>query len=170
MNKKAENVDRFERYFNMLKNTGMILSGTIVFIMMIYTCIEVVFRNIYGYSPLYAYEVSQNYFMPLIVFPALAFSFASGIMPKIEIFTQKFSKRKLMKVNILLVIIEIVLVFLLAYYGMQYLIGALDKGMAFTAGGKNFALWPVIIFVPIGFLLVLIHLILTLKKLIKSDK
>lgn len=168
MPKKFKRASSFENIFNRISNAGMILSGVVIFIMMLYTCIEVIFRNISGYSPLYAYEVSQNYFMPLIVFPALAYSFASGIMPKVEIFTSRFTKSRLRKINIVLLIIEAVLIFLLAYYGWEYLVSAIDKSMAFTAGGKNFPLWPVIVFVPVGFLLVLIHVISSFIKLIKS--
>lgn len=168
MPKETKKISRFEKVFNTISNAGMIFSGVVIFIMMLYTCIEVIFRNIYGYSPLYAYEVSQNYFMPLIVFPALAYSFASGIMPKVEIFTSKFTKGRLRKINLVLLIIESVLIFLLAFYGWKYLASAIDKSMAFTAGGKNFLLWPVIVFVPVGFLLVLIYVISSLIKLIKS--
>ncbi|GKV65223.1 hypothetical protein NCCP2331_13760 [Sporosarcina sp. NCCP-2331] len=84
-----------ERYFKLyslfekIKFFGMLLSGVTVFIMMLYTSADVLLRNIFGTSMLSAYEISQNYFMPLAVFPALAYAFGVGMMPRIEFLITK---------------------------------------------------------------------------------
>lgn len=157
-----EKVNRYYVFFEKIRNSAMYFSGAIVFIMMIYTCADVVLRNVQGYSTLYAYEMSQNYFMPLLVFPGLAFAFSSGIMPKIDFILDKFSIKTQKTINIALFVIEIVLITLLLVYGLQYMLHAIDIGQSFTAGGSSFPLWPVILFVPIGLLLVLIEVVFQL--------
>lgn len=159
-----ENLDKYYNSYGKVRNAGMYLSGTVVFIMMIYICADVTFRNIQGYSPLYAYEIAQSYFMPLIVFPGLAFSFNVGIMPRIDFMLDKFSKGTQKAVNIILFGIEIVLILLLIIFGTEYMVHAIQTGQSFTAGGSNYPLWPVILFVPIGLLMVLVEVAFQLMK------
>lgn len=157
-----ERVIQYYNYFGKVKSLGMYFSGSIVFIMMLYTCADVVFRNIQGYSPLYAYEISQSYFMPLMVFPGLAFAFSVGIMPKIELLLEKFSFKTQKIINIALFVVEVILISMLLVFGFQYMMHAIQTGQSFTAGGTNFPLWPVILFVPLGMFLVLIEVIFQL--------
>lgn len=157
--------------FGKIKWTGMMMSGITVFIMMFYTSADVILRNLNGTSPLHAYEVSQYYFMPLAVFPALAYTFSVGMMPRIEfIITKVKNKNFQWMVAISLITIEILLMLLLAYFGLQYFIHALSKGLSFTAGGAGYPLSVVIIFVPIGFLLVAVEMIFLLIKNLKTKE
>ncbi|GKV65222.1 MULTISPECIES: hypothetical protein [unclassified Sporosarcina] len=57
---------------------------------------------------------------------------------------------------------------LLALFGGQYFLQALEKGLAFTAAGTNYPLYIVIIFVPIGFSLVIIEMLFLLIKNVKT--
>lgn len=148
----------------------MMISGLTVFVMMFYTTLDVALRNIFGSSGLYAYEVSQNYFMPMTVFPALAFAFAAGMMPRIEFVVVKFNERFQKFVAIVLIIIEIILMLLLAFYGLEYAVTAAQAGESFTAGGSNYPMIYVIMFAPVAFLLVAVEMIFLLIKNIKSDK
>ena len=151
--------------FQKIKWSGMLISGITVFVMMFYTSADVLLRNINGTSPLHAYEVSQYYFMPLAVFPALAYSFGVGMMPRIEFLIAKVKSKVLQRiVAIVLICIEIVLMLLLSVFGWQYLMSAIEKGMAFTAGGVNYPLSIVILFVPLGFLLVAVEMVFLLIK------
>ncbi|MHA6250866.1 TRAP transporter small permease [Oceanobacillus sp. CAU 1775] len=159
-------IEKYYHSFGKVRDLGMYLSGFIVFIMMLYTCADVVYRNIQGFSPLYAYEISQSYFMPLIIFPGLAFAFSTGIMPRIDFIVEKFSKNKQKLIHVILFVIELILILLLIVYGTQYMIQAIESGQSFTAGGNNFPLWPVILFVPLGLLMVFVEIIFQLLKTI----
>lgn len=151
--------------FQKIKWIGMMISGITVFIMMFYTSADVLLRNINGTSPLHAYEVSQNYFMPLAVFPALAYTFGVGMMPRIEFMIVKVKNTAIQRVvAIVLIFIEILLILLLSVFSWQYLMSAIEKGMAFTAGGVNYPLSIVILFVPLGFLLVAVEMVFLLIK------
>lgn len=164
---------KLERYYNIfgrVRNSGMIFSGTVVFIMMLYTCADVAFRNIQGYSPLYAYEISQSYFMPLIVFPGLAYTFSVGIMPRIDLLLEKFNDKIKKILHVCLYIFELVLLLLLIIYGGQYLFHAIETNQSFTAGGINYLLWPVILFVPLGFFLVFVEITFYLIKSLYGEK
>lgn len=157
-----DKIVQYYNYFGKIRNLGMYFSGLIVFVMMLYTCADVVFRNIQGFSPLYAYEISQSYFMPLMVFPGLAFAFSSGIMPKIDLLLERFSLKTQKIINVILFMIEVILIGLLLVFGWQYMMHAIQTSQSFTAGGTNFPLWPVILFVPLGMLLVLIEVVFQL--------
>jgi TRAP-type C4-dicarboxylate transport system permease small subunit len=156
--------------FQKIKWVGMMISGLTVFVMMFYTTLDVALRNIFGSSGLYAYEVSQNYFMPMTVFPALAFAFAAGMMPRIEFVVVKFNERFQKFVAIVLIIIEIILMLLLAFYGLEYAVTAAQAGESFTAGGSNYPMIYVMMFAPVAFLLVAVEMIFLLIKNIKSEK
>ncbi|WP_158599073.1 TRAP transporter small permease [Planococcus salinus] len=159
------------KVFQKIKWLGMLLSGITIFFMMFYTSADVLIRNINGTSPLHAYEISQYYFMPLAVFPALAYTFGEGMMPRIEFVITKAKSLVIQRIAaISLIVIEIVLMLLLAVFGWQYLMHAFGSGMAFTAGGTNYPLSLVILFVPLGFFLVVIEMIFLLVKNIKGKQ
>lgn len=157
--------------FHKIKWAGMLISGLTVFVMMFYTSADVILRNINGTSPLHAYEVSQYYFMPLAVFPALAYTFSVGMMPRIEFMITKVKNKSFQwVVALILISIEIFLMLLLAYFGLQYFMHALGNGLSFTAGGTSYPLSLVIVFVPIGFLLVAIEMVFLLIKNLKTKQ
>lgn len=156
--------------FQKFKWAGMFLSGISVFIMMLYTTVDVLLRNIFGISILYAYEFSQFYLMPLAVFPALAYAYGEGMMPRLNFLVVKIKERYQLFVTIFLIIIEIIIMVLLAVFGWQYLIQAIVGGQTFTAGTSYFPLSFAIVFVSIGFLLVGVEMFFLLIKNIKYKK
>lgn len=156
--------------FNKIKRAGMFLSGLAVFFMMIYTTLDVAIRNIFGMSILYSYEITQFYLMPLAVFPALAYAFGVGIMPRIDLFVQKIKEQYQLFVAILLISVELVLMLLLAWFGYEYLTLASARGDSFTAGTFYYPLNLIIFFVPIGFLLVAVEMAFLLAVNIKYKK
>lgn len=165
-----------QRYINMYKSFekikwfGMLVSGVTIFIMMLYTCLDVFLRNIFNSSSLYTYELSQYYFMPMAVFPALAYAYGKGVMPRIEFLIAKVKEPFQRVVAIVLLSFEIVLFLLLTIYGWEYAMSAFENSISFTAGGENYLLGPVILFAPISFLLIMVECIFLLIKNIKNSK
>lgn len=158
------------KVFQKIKWVGMFFSGSVIFFMMVYTFLDVLVRNLFGTSPFYTYEVTQNYFMPLAFFPAIAFAFADGIMPRIEFIIDKFKESLQRIAAVILLVIELVLLLLLTYFSFQYALDSVTSNLAFTAGGKNFPLAPVIFTVPLGFILVGIEVVFLLIKNLKEGK
>ncbi len=158
------------KIFQKIKTLGMVVGGCFIFIMMLYITLDVFLRNVTGNSSLHAYEFSQYYFMPIIVFTGLAYTFSAGIMPRVELLVNKLNDKYQRIVAVFLIILEIVLLLLLTIFGWQYAVYAFANGISFSAGGSNFATAPVIIFVPICFLLVMIEMIFLLIKNIKGSK
>lgn len=164
----TEGMLKLYNIFDKIKWVGMLISGLAMFVMLFYTCADVFLRYFFNLSFLYTYEFSRSYFMPLAVFPGLAYAFSRGVMPRIDLLIMRVRTTYQWAVAILLIIIEIILFLLLTIYGAKYTYTAIIETVSFTAGGENYVLWPVIILAPISFLLVLIECIFLLIKNLRS--
>src|SRR5699024_449400 len=111
--------------------------------------------------------ISENYFMPMSVFPALAYTFGKGVMPRINLIVSKFKRKYQLFLSIVLIIIEIIIFSLLTIYGWEYFIDILNSHKTFTVGVNQLPLSYVAVFVSIGFGLVVIEQIFLLVKNIK---
>ena len=121
------------RILKKIKWFGMLLSGLVVFVMMLYTCLDVFLRNVFNSTSLHTYEFSQYYFMPLAVFPALAFAYGKGIMPRIDFIIEKVNIRFQRIMAIFLILVEIILFLLLSIYGAKYALSTIQDSTAFSA-------------------------------------
>lgn len=161
---------RSYKIFSIIKLIGLLISGISLFLMMLFIVGDVLSRNFLSKSIPGNYEVVGNYFMPLAVFPGLAFTYGTGIFPRITMVVSKFSRRLQKVIVILLLLFEGILFFLLAYYGLQYALEGLKEGFSFPAGGKLYPLYPFIFLVPIGFGLLIIEILFLLIKNIMQEE
>jgi len=165
--------DRYNQLYGILdkiKFCGMIISGSAIFIMMVYTSTDVLLRNLFNFSSLNTYEFSQNYFMPMAVFPALAYAYGNGIMPRIELLITKVKDIYQRIVAVCIYGVEAVLFTLLSFYGLKYTLNSIQEVISFSAGGTNYPVWPVLIFVPVSFLLIAIESVFLLIKNVRNKK
>ncbi|MFV0532114.1 MAG: TRAP transporter small permease [Cumulibacter sp.] len=72
-----------------MKVIGAVVSGLAVFGMMLLIVADVIARNWLGGSISGSFEYVQNYFMPLPVFPGLAYVYGSGVLPRMDLLKQK---------------------------------------------------------------------------------
>ncbi|WP_216829671.1 TRAP transporter small permease [Alkalihalobacterium elongatum] len=162
-------IDALYKGFNVIKNGGLILAGIAVFLMMGFIVVDVLLRNVFSASLSGSYEIIQRYLMPLAVFPAIAITYSSGLMPKITMFVEKLSGKVQYIINLFLLFLEIFVMILIFYYSWRYAIQGLQAGVTFPAGGKMYPLYPVLFLVPLGFALLTIELVFNIiKELMKK--
>lgn len=163
--------------FSIIKKGSLVVSGIAVFLMMIFIVAEVILRNIFSMSISGNYEILENYLMPLAVFPVIAITYSSGLMPKITMLVDKFTGKAQYIINLFLLLLELLVMGLIFYLTLDYAIQGLHDGAAFPAGGKMYPLYPVYFLVPLGFGLFIIEIIFNIiyeikqrsLKLISSD-
>lgn len=161
--------NQFDEIFNKMNKVFNFVSGFALIFLMLFIVLEVFLRNIFSISIPGNYEFSQNYLMPLIVFPTIALTYSLGIIPRITLFTDKIVSKKLKKAIIFIVLlIEFLVVLLVVYYGVKYFIYGINEGLGFTAGGRSYVIYPVLILIPFGFGLLAIYMLTLFWKMFKD--
>lgn len=136
---------------------GAMLSGLAVFGLMCFIVADVVSRNFLGGSISGSFEIAQNYFMPLAVFPAMAYVYGTGVLPKMDLLMHRFPVAAQNAVVHLLLLLELVVFAVLTYYTWIFAVDGMDRGVSFPAGGDLYTLWPLFFLVPLGFVMVLVE-------------
>jgi TRAP-type transport system small permease protein len=152
------------KVYGYLKLAGAIISGLAIFAMMSLIVADVVSRNFLGGSIAGSFEIVENYFMPLAVFPALAYVYGSGVLPKMDLAMHKTSKTVQDAVIYGLLVIELVLFALMTYYTWGYAVTGMERKTAFPAGGDLYTLWPLFFVVPLAFAMVIVETLFVLLK------
>ncbi|OLO36964.1 hypothetical protein BTR23_14555 [Alkalihalophilus pseudofirmus] len=155
--------------YSRIKFIGLIISGIFLFGMMVFIVLDVLSRNFLSRSIPGNYEIVRYYFMPLALFPGVAYAYGTGIFPRITMIVSKLSKKIQKFIVIVLLIVELILFSLIAYFGLQYGLHGIEEGLAFPAGGKMYPLYPFIFLVPIGFAMLIIEIIFLIIKNLLSD-
>lgn len=153
---------RAYRLFGYVKLVGALVSGLAIFGMMLWIVADVVSRNFIGGSISGSFEVAENYFMPLAVFPAMAYVYGSGVLPKMDLLMHRFPQPVQDTMVYLLLALELVIFLLLTYYTWEYALYGMGRGEAFPAGGDLYPLWPLFFFVPVAFAMVLVETLFVL--------
>lgn len=153
----------YERW-GYVKIAGALLSGFAIFVMMCLIVADVVSRNFLGGSISGTFEIAQNYFMPLSVFPGLAYVYGSGVLPKMDLMMHRFPRRIQDGATYALLVLELLMFGLLVYYTWGYAMNGMERGVAFPAGGSLYTLWPLFFFVPLGFTMILIETLFVLAR------
>jgi TRAP-type C4-dicarboxylate transport system permease small subunit len=155
--------------YGRLKLVGALLSGAAIFGMMLWIFADVVSRNFLGGSISGSFEIAQNYFMPLAVFPALAYVYGSGVLPKMDLLMHRLPQRLQDAVVYLLLGLEIAVFSLLTYYTWGYARFGMERGTSFPAGGDLYPLWPLFFLVPLGLAMVLVETLFVLARNLLGD-
>lgn len=152
-----------------IDNFLLYISGIALLAMMMMIVIEVVLRKFFSYSIPGNYEFTQNYLMPIAILPILSLSYTSGILPKLNmIVTRVQNKVAQRSIHLFLLIIEIITFMIVAYYTSIYAIKGVSQGMSFTAGGIFIPLYPILIVVAFGFILMAIKGVVLLIHMFKD--
>ncbi|MBU8907920.1 TRAP transporter small permease [Desertibacillus haloalkaliphilus] len=163
-------IKRAYAIFEKVKIVGLYVSGGTIFFMMLFIVTDILSRNLFKSSLLGAYEITQYYLMPLAVFPALAYAYGTGIMPRIGILVSKLKQTYQKWITVLLLGFELVLFLLLTYYGWQYALIGTSETLGFSSGGEILPIYPVLYFVPLGFFMLSIEVFFLLIKNLYSKK
>lgn len=156
--------------FNKVKLGGMYLSGITIFIMMLFIVADVALRNLTNASVLGSYEITEHLLMPIAFFPGLAFVYSSGIMPRIEMVVVKLKNTHQRKIFIAMLLLELILFLLLTFYGLQYALTGTEEMLGFSMKGNIIPYYPILYFVPLGFLLLAVEIFFLIIKNVQSKK
>jgi len=155
--------------FEKFKVGGLVLSGITIFLMMLFIVADVALRNVLNASLLGSYEITQYFLMPLAFFPGLAYAYSSGIMPRIEMVVVKLTNRVQRNIFLALLIFEFILFLMLTIYGFQYALMGTQESLGFSMKGTIIPYYPILYFVPLGFLLLSIEILFLIAKNFKSS-
>lgn len=155
--------------FSIITKSGAVISGVAIFLSMLFITADVLLRNFVGGSIPGSFEIVQNYFMPLAVFPGIAWVYSSGIMPRMDLLVGRMTQRWEGIVIHIFVIFEVVIAAAVFWYSLDYALQGLARSAAFTAGGDSLPLWPAQFLAPLGILLLLIEVSFVLARNIRAD-
>ncbi|KKK39902.1 hypothetical protein WQ57_01085 [Mesobacillus campisalis] len=162
-------MSRAYNVFEKVKIGGLILSGSTIFIMMLLIVGDVALRNLVNASLLGSYEITQYFLMPLAFFPGLAYAYGSGIMPRVEMMVVKLKNKFRRNIFLALLIFEFILFLMLTFYGFQYALIGTQESLGFSMKGTIITYYPILYFVPLGFLLLSIEILFLILKNFRTD-
>lgn len=163
-------MERLERWTKKMEFFGMVISGLSIATMMLLIMTDVVMRNFLDSPITGTYELVQYFLMPLAVFPALAYTYTSGVLPRLgELVSKMPGKFQIFNKN-MIIVIEIVIFVLLTLYGMKFAQAGIADRMAIPVSGNLIPVYPVYVVVPLGFLSVLWVIILERVKGLVGNK
>ncbi|WP_053362648.1 TRAP transporter small permease [Bacillus sp. FJAT-27251] len=162
-------MSRAYNVFEKIKIGGLILSGSTIFIMMLLIVGDVALRNLVNASLLGSYEITQYFLMPLAFFPGLAYAYSSGIMPRVEMMVVKLKNKFRRNIFLALLIFEFILFLMLTFYGFQYALIGTQESLGFSMKGTIITYYPILYFVPLGFLLLSIEILFLILKNFRTD-
>lgn len=158
------------RRFQIITKIGAIISGIGVFVLMLFIVADVLLRNVGGESIPGNFEIVQNYLLPLIVFPALAWVNASGVMPNMDLLLPKMSDSARNRAVSSIVVVEIVVIAIVLITTTGFAIWNTAAQSAFLAGIALLPQWPAHWLAPVGFLLLLVELCFVLAVNLQRDR
>ncbi len=145
------------KYFDYIKIIGIWISGIGLIGMMFFIVYDVFLRNVVENSINGGFEIVQNYFMPIVVFPSLAYVYSSGVLPRMDMVINRLKNRTKKVLIFGMLLIEIFILILMTQYSLEYAMTGLEKEMAFPAAGTLYPLYPIFFFIPISFGLIIIE-------------
>lgn len=146
-------VDKLYNLMNIIKMIGLTISGVALIGMMVFIVLDVMLRNAINYSISGGFEITQNYFMTLTVFPALS----TGVLPKVDLLFERFSPKAKKRFVVAIVLIELVFLCIVTHFTWEYARMGWERKMAFPAAGKLYPVYPIYVLIPISFALIIVE-------------
>ncbi|WP_054635876.1 TRAP transporter small permease [Thalassobacillus sp. C254] len=117
---KEKGIWKAYKIFNYIKLAGLWISAVSIMGMMMFIVYDVVGRNLLFGSVRGGFEIVQNYFMPLAVFPALAYVYSSGVLPRMNLLISKTRASVQHIVVYVLLVVEIFVLSFVVYFSLNY--------------------------------------------------
>lgn len=129
----------------------------------------VITRSVFSFSIPAAYEITEKYLMPLAIFPALAYAFSSGIVPRVDLFVEKVQSIKLKRIiHLASLAVEFIVFGLFTYFMYKYTLYTIESGNGFSASSINFPLYPVQILITFSLIWLTIIIFIKIVRVIIS--
>lgn len=145
------------RIFHYVKLAGIWISGVSVIVMMLLIVYDVTMRTLFSSSIRGGFEIIQNYMMPLVVFPGLAYVYSSGVLPKMDLILEKFGDGIQKIIILFMIAIELFVLTLIVQFSWAYAMDGLEREIAFPAAGTLYTLYPLFFLIPIAFAMIIIE-------------
>lgn len=152
-----EAVWKVYRLFHYLKLIGIWISGAAVMAMMLLIVYDVVMRTVFSSSIRGGFEIIQNYMMPLVVFPGLAYVYSSGVLPKMDLLLDRFGPKMQKAIILLMIALELFVLALIVQFSWAFAMDGLARGIAFPAAGTLYPLYPFFFLIPIAFGMIIVE-------------
>lgn len=165
-----EGVLKAYKIFEYLKIIGVWISGISVLAMMLFISYDVFLRNVFSGSIRGGFEIVQNYLMPLVVFPSLAYVYSSGVLPKMDLIMGRLSKKIQKALIFFMLAIELFILVLIVQFSWEFAMNGLERKTAFPAAGTMYLLYPLFFIIPIAFSMIIIENIFIFIRNIKEKK
>nr|WP_276323861.1 TRAP transporter small permease subunit [Planococcus halocryophilus] len=118
---------------------------------------DVTMRTLFSSSIRGGFEIIQNYMMPLVVFPGLAYVYASGVLPKMDLILERLNKKAKKIMIFFMLLLELFVLVLIVQFSWEYAMSGLDRKTAFPAAGTLYPLYPLFFLIPIAFAMIVIE-------------
>lgn len=145
------------KIFDYIKLLGILISCISVLVMMFIIVYDVSVRTLFSGSIRGGFEIIQNYMMPLVVFPGLAYAYASGILPKMDLILERLSEKTQKAVIFLMLLVELFVLVLIVQFSWEYAMSGLERETAFPAAGTMYPLYPLFFLIPIAFAMIVVE-------------
>ncbi|MCC5857839.1 MAG: TRAP transporter small permease [Ectothiorhodospiraceae bacterium] len=157
-------IDKLYGAFGAFKLLALLFCGLSIFAMMGLIGADVFSRNVLRASLPGAYEIVTNYLMPGAALSVVFYAFAAGACPRIPLVFDKLPAVLQKPMYMAVLLFELVLMGLVAYYTYRYAVTGTQAGHFFTAAGSTFPKYPIYYLVPFGFLGMALEIIFVLLK------
>src|SRR5690606_22166099 len=139
------------KIFHYIKLAGIWISGISVLVMMLLIVYDVAMRTFFSSSIRGGFEIIQNYMMPLVVFPGLAYVYASGVLPKMDLILEKLNAAAQRILIFFMLLLELFVLVLIVQFSWEYAMSGLERKTAFPASGTLYPLYPLFFLIHIDF-------------------
>jgi len=161
---------RAYQVYDKIKKAGSIITGLAVMAMMFFITADILGRNFIGYSIPGNYELVQGYLMPLVSYPALAYAYAEGVMPRVGMLIDKLPHKEKKITIISMLVLDIALFVTMVAFTWQFAVRGLVDKTGFVAGLRVWPVYPLFFIVPICFVMVIIENIFVIIRNLSEDK
>lgn len=156
--------------FGIIKKIGVWTTGLTIMGMMFFITIDVLGRNFFSMPVPGNFEIVQGYLMPLISFPALAYAYAEGIMPRMDIIINKLSHSRKRLFIVAALIFDIGILLAMIAFSWQYVMLGFSEKTYFIAGLRLYPVYFLFIIVPISFSMIVLENIFVIIRNLSLDK
>lgn len=158
------------KIFHYIKLAGVWISGLSVLAMMLMIVYDVAMRTLFSSSIRGGFEIIQNYMMPLVVFPGLAYVYSSGVLPKMDLILEKLNDKAQKILIYLMLLLELFVLVLIVQFSWEYAMSGLERNTAFPAAGTLYILYPFFFLIPIAFAMIVVENVFILIRNILDKK
>ncbi len=152
LSKVDEKVFKVESLFNFA-------AGLVIFLVMIIGVVQVVGRSFFN-QPVPSYVDIIEIIMSVFAFVGIAYCQKLGGHVRMEIILKMFKGRTFWIAEVFGVVMNILIIVILTYYGFEHFLRAYEIGDSTIDG--DFVLWPSKLLVPVAFILLLVRLSINL--------